>query len=174
MKNKQLTLAAIRHAFWFTASLQHLPTHFTTPHFRPCWTIAFPTLNIRSKSIDAPCFNHHPVVQRWLNVLLYSVKGLLSCCLTFFDATFSMRRILFNSFIAFSLCCLLPFTLAAQPCKPVNKISSSLYNGFSTAGQSTTMELRAERDGTSLTNTIYGYGCVYTAHTNINLNVRIL
>ena len=54
-----------------------------------------------------------------------------------------MKRILFRSFIAIALCCMLSFTLSAQPCTPVSKISSFLYNGF-IVGEQNTMELRAE------------------------------
>ena len=54
-----------------------------------------------------------------------------------------MKRILFSSFIATALCCLLSFALSAQTCTPVKKISSFLYSGF-IVGEQNTMELRAE------------------------------
>src|SRR5690242_12929443 len=55
-----------------------------------------------------------------------------------------MKKHVFSLFTAFCLlCCLLPFTLSAQSCTPVNKISSFLYSGF-IVGEQNTMELRAE------------------------------
>ncbi|MFD0999961.1 putative Ig domain-containing protein [Ohtaekwangia kribbensis] len=54
-----------------------------------------------------------------------------------------MKRILFGSFVAVWLCSMLAFALSAQPCTPVNKISSFLYTAFF-LGEQNTMELRAE------------------------------
>lgn len=65
-----------------------------------------------------------------------------------------MKRILFSSLIAISLCCLLSFTLSAQPCTPVNKISSFLYSGF-IIGEQNTMELRAENGSIYLRNAVF-------------------
>jgi hypothetical protein len=55
-----------------------------------------------------------------------------------------MKKHVFSFSTAFCLlCCLLPLVLSAQPCTPVNKISSFLYSGF-IIGEQNTMELRAE------------------------------